>query len=160
MLRLLNELSEEGQKWVGTKETDEVKVDLLRKVVDGVAVNEPWCMCFVQFCVRQIEIHCGYQSKIFKSEHCLTTWNKSPAMIRCSKPAVGLIAIWQHGNTASGHTGIVIDVVGENDFTTVEANTTEAPVGIVRDGDGIYIKHRSMVQKSNMRLLGFLNPFM
>lgn len=137
-------------------------VELIQKTVDGVAGGEAWCMAMAQSCIAFAEVTTGIKSPIVSSEGCLYTFNKTPIEQRVRKiPLPGAIVIWQHGNTAQGHTGIVTASDGEI-VETVEGNT-DSGIGdngsIVRDGGGVYRNRRPFLGVGNMHLVGFLKPF-
>lgn len=150
--------------WVGTTEAtghnDGPEVEMFQQAVDGVAQGEAWCMAFSMFCIGQAEQSCGVVSSIFRAEHCLTVWNNSQHLA-VATPYPGCIAIWQHGNTTSGHTGIItgVDEAGGY-FTTVEGNTSGGGEGIEREGEGVYEKSRNFYGSGSMKLVGFLDPFL
>ena len=155
----------EARRWVGTTETPPNKGQLVerwQKTVDGVAQGESWCMAFVQHHITWIdklfwELSANpYYTKVFKSEHCLTVWNKTPKEMRSNVPVLGSIAIWQHKGTASGHTGIVSSILpSQRKFLCIEGNTGPGD-GVVREGDGVFEKSRSMDGAGEMKLLGFI----
>lgn len=136
-------------------------VTLIQDTVGGPD-HVAWCMSFVQTAIAYAELRTGKKSPVFASEHVLTTWNETPRVQRVIKiPLGGAIAIWRHGNSSSGHTGIVESCDGET-FHAVEGNTGSgiSPGGkIVREGDGVYFTHRAMDPVGEMRLLGFIKPF-
>lgn len=149
-----------------TNSNDGPMVELVQSTIGG-ANQEAWCMAFVQTCISYAELKTKTVSPLWVSEHCLTTWNKSPKKQRVKRhPLPGAIAIWRHGASTNGHTGIVL---GADDkiFTAVEGNTTAGKSGdkIVREGGGVYYTERSMQKfpevttKSGMILVGFLKPF-
>lgn len=158
----------EAKRWVGiTEENGDNKgqcVQMFQKACDNKAAGESWCMAFVQFCLKSVDDVCIniFQAKgrhnLEISEHCLTVWNNSPKSCRVDLPVVGSIAIWQMGETTSGHTGIVIDVLAGGGFVTIEGNTGPG-AGVERNGDGVYTKMRSMKPAGNMKLLGFILPY-
>lgn len=133
------------------------QVEEFQKAVDGKAQGEPWCMAFVQFCVKKA----SKQDVLFDSEHCMTAWFKSPICARYdateTKVAPGFIAIWRHEGTSNGHTGIVVSVT-KDEILTVEGNTSGGP-GVEREGDGVYLRPRSRSGSGKMRLIGFIDPF-
>jgi len=158
----------EARRWVGTTETPPNKGQLVerwQKTVDGVASGESWCMAFVQHHITWIDklfwelsANPNY-TKVFKSEHCLTVWNKTPKEMRSTVPVLGSIAIWQHNDTPAGHTGIVSSVLpSQRKFLCIEGNTGPG-VNVVSNGDGVYEKSRSMDGAGEMRLLGFIIPW-
>lgn len=138
------------------------EVEKFQKEVNGLASREAWCMCFVQFCLGEIERQYSVLSGVYSSEHCITVWNRTHHTYRTfSGPRPGDIAIWQfykNGKaTISGHTGFVLKVSGDK-MTTIEGNT--GPGGdIVREGDGVYQKVRSIKGSATMKVVGFIRPF-
>lgn len=125
----------------------------------GAAVQEPWCMSFVQFCIAKIDTLCAFfdstRSKIFQSEHCLTVWNNTDQSLKRDKPEPGFVVIWRHGASSSGHTGIVVKVK-EDKILTVEGNTNVAGS---REGDGVYLKERNKNFNGDLNLVGFIDPW-
>lgn len=131
-------------------------VSEIQKTADGKASQEAWCMSTVQTWLAYVERKLGVVSPIVTSEHCLTTWAKTPKSQRVKiTPLPGAIIIWQHGTSQAGHTGIFTEAKGK-DMGTVEGNTGD---GSFRDGDGIYVRTRSMTKNGNMKVVGFLKPF-
>ena len=162
---LLNEAS----RWIGITEQGGNNrgqlVQLFQKAVDGSASAEPWCMSFVQYCVKMAEAQLAaagqpVHSKLFRSEHCQTVFQKSAAL-KC-EPKPGAIIVWAHykagKNTGQGHTGIVRAVRMDGMLETVEGNTGDG-AGVVRDGDGVFKRLRSPKGDGDMRVLGFLDPW-
>lgn len=158
----------EAKRWVGViEQSGDNKgqcVEMFQKACDGKAVSESWCMAFVQFCLKNVDdvsvkvFGAKGAHNLFVSEHCLTVWDKSPKSCQTNTPLVGSIAIWQMGSTMSGHTGIVVNAFGDGTFETIEGNTGPG-AGVVREGDGVYLKKRSVKPAGNMKLLGFLLPY-
>lgn len=131
-----------------------------QKAIDRVASREPWCICFLQFCGLAAQKETGRRWMMFPTESALVMWEKSPALLRRSTPATGLIAIWQVGTTRSGHGDLVTKVdPGGRSFETIGGNTSPGP-RLERDGDGVYSKILQWPpRRGSMRLLGFLEPF-
>lgn len=161
-------LIEESKMWVGVTEQGNNSGQLIQiwqKTVDAKAVEEPWCMCFVQSQIKTID-QMFYKvfgltnfTRVFPSEHCFTVWQKSPAEIRSKIPLPGSIAIWKQKDSTSGHTGIVTSVnIAQKTFKTIEGNTSPGD-GIVREGQGVYEKTRTMDGQGKLELLGFLVPW-
>lgn len=162
MNTLQEDLIAQAAKWTGVRETGANKgpeVEMFQKAVDGKARGESWCMAFVQFCLQQVEALHNVRTNVFSSEHCLTVWNNTPFVLRAVRPSPGSIVIWQHGTSSNGHTGIVTLVDDSRDtFTTIEGNTSSG-AGVVRDGDGVYVRTRSLHPTGGMHIVGFINPF-
>jgi hypothetical protein len=156
------ELIDLASSFSGTKEeggdNSGPLVEQFQKAVDGKASKESWCMCFAQFCIKQIEKKYNFKSKIFKSEHCLTVWNKSPKELRLAEPEPGCLVIWQFGNGDSGHCGIVRKV-SKDKIETVEGNTSGPNPAVIREGDEVAIKSRSRAGSKTMKIIGYLKVF-
>jgi len=134
-------------------------IELFQKAVDNVAAGEPWCAAFLCYCIRDTEARFGVPCGLKLSEHCMTLWNTNSAQRR-TEPKPGYIAVWKKKNTTSGHVGLVTSVSRDQPtkFHTIEGNTGPG-TGIVREGDGVYAKTRSMSPMGDMILLGFLEPW-
>lgn len=156
----------EARKWIEVREQGYNKgkeVEMFQKAVDGKAQGESWCMAFVQFCVLQVAKQLDLSEEnlrktFYPTEHCLTLWNKTQAKYKSQLCSTGMIAIWQHGDTTSGHTGFTIDkpfyeASGEY-FKTIEGNTNKAGS---REGDGVYNKTRSLKSSETFKLRGFID---
>lgn len=159
----------EALRWIGVTEHGNNAgelVSLFQKTVDGKAQGESWCMAYVQYCLKHALYYydsvydgCSPMHGIYSSEHCLTVWNKTPKELRTDKPEIGSIVIWQHGNTSSGHTGIVVGEKADPEFFTTAEGNTGPGAGVVREGDGVFMKTRSVKGSGDMKILGFLLPF-
>ena len=158
-------LIHEAKRWVGITEQGGNNrgqmVELFQRAAGGLANGEPWCMAFAQFCIQAVDnlvTDCeGLREKspLFKSEHCLIVWNKSQAL-KIDSPKPGCLCIWQHGQTASGHVGIIVDLNADGSIMTVEGNTSSADAGNQREGDGVWLKRRRLNTGGSLRVKGFL----
>lgn len=163
-LRLL--FTEAAKVCVGIRErtgnNDGPMVELIQKTVDNNASGEAWCMAFIQTCLAYAEMKTAKVSPIVASEHCMTVWAQSPKEQRVIwNPLPGAIVIWRHGDSTSGHTGVVLGA-DEKMFHAVEGNTTSGndPKGkIVREGGGVYYTTRSRDGDGDMNVVGYLKPF-
>ena len=159
----------EAQRWVGLKEVGGNNrgqvVEMFQKAVDGKASGEAWCLAFVQFCIQMVDKEYDFvrqmkasKAAVFGTEHCLTLWNKSGEGQKKKSPEVGTIVLWRHGDTASGHAGVVTEVLQNGQFKTVEGNTGDG-AGVVREGDGVFERIRSVNGAGTMKVLGFIHPW-
>ncbi len=131
-------------------------VRLIQSTIGGPE-REPWCAAFVQSCLAYAELKTGQRSPIFATEHVQTMWNETPTVMRVkTSPLKYAIIVWRHGDTSSGHTGIVIEAALPKWFKSVEGNTNGDGS---RDGDGVYYKHRDWIRNGSLIKLGFLKPF-
>ncbi len=156
-------LIREADFWVGTKETqgdnDGEIIRMFQRAV-GTAGKEAWCMGFQQFCVQKVDLLIGNSiySKLPMSESVMEVWNKAPNECKILYPRLGTIACWNFVGTSKGHCGVVRDWQSPEPeiFYTVEGNTADS-AEIVREGDGVFRRRRSMRDK--FHLLGFLDPW-
>ncbi len=150
----------EAIKWIGTTEKGDnagPEVERFQKAVDGVALRESWCMCFVQFCVKEVSARLNVQSTLLRGEHCQTVFFRSRHLEVMDQVEPGDIVVWKHGNTSQGHTGIVESIDRANGLLhTVEGNTGDKDM---REGDGVYRKTRHLAGDGNMEILGYLRAF-
>lgn len=171
-----NLLCFEAKRWIGVVEEGNNAGQLIKIfqcACDGKASQEPWCMAFAQYCIKMTEETYAVlfpdeqhnKSTIFRSEHCLTTWNKSPHL-RIEKPIKGALCIWQKYEgtkpTKSGHTGIVVEVNDDGNISIVEGNTERTPdSSIEREDDGVYLKYYKLGQmnRGNLVCKGFLKAW-
>jgi len=162
-------LVQEASKWFGFTEqggnNNGQAVRLFQRFVDGAAHGEPWCMCFVQYCIDQVDQYVDamfnmtltHKSLLYRSEHCLTTYVRSPEGCRILVPEPGAIPIWQYGKSTDGHTGIVKSERVQS-FYSFEGNTGPEKK-INREGDGVFCKLRSTLSADGFNLKGFLRPW-
>lgn len=166
-------LAHEAGRWVGVTEhggeNQGELVSMFQRAVDGKAAGEPWCLAFVQFCIDQVDalgqvLGDGEKSRLYRTEHCLTMWRRSPPELRIDKPEPGCLVIWAHlkdgKRTGAGHVGIV-EFTHELDagiFHTVEGNTGGGP-DVEREGDGVFRKQRNIEGTATMEIVGFLRPW-
>lgn len=161
-------LIQEAKRWVGITEQGGNNhgqlVELFQRTAGGLANGEPWCMSFAQYCIQEVDksvVHAlvlgcsDKKSLLFKSEHCLTVWNKSQEL-KIDAPQPGSLCIWQQGQTASGHVGIVVAVNADGSIMTIEGNTSSGDAANQREGDGVWLKRKQLDTAGSLRLKGFL----
>jgi len=118
--------------------------------------GDAWCMMYVQAMIKEMSKRHGKKSRVFRSAHCMTVWAKTPTDLRRTKPQAGDIVIWNHVGTQNGHTGLVIKQLSDTTFLTIEGNTGPDDNKVERNGDGVYVKRRSMAKTGDMKVVGFL----
>lgn len=134
-------------------------VEMFQRVI-GKAEKEPWCVSFVQYCVREMDKLNGSETLLFATESSQILWLKTPHSCRLDKPVPGCIVVWTYYLNgfprSTGHVGIVKEILDDEYMTTVEGNTTEVP----GEPDGVYLKHRHIRMTSgSMRVTGYLKPW-
>jgi hypothetical protein len=166
-------LTAEAKKWLWVREHGSnrgAEIEMFQREVDGKAVGEAWCLSFLQFCVNQVDR--DYSKKygkdplpnwLYPTEHCLTLWNKTGVSSRITDDLYpGLILVWQYWEngkqTTRGHVGVIMEVLSDTDFITIEGNTADRK-SVVREGDGVYMMRRTVSRNGNFRLKGFISPW-
>lgn len=163
-------LMAECKRWIGTQEigTNSGQIVSLFQNWDNSPDHLAWCMAFVQFCLKAVDNTYSFLSgtpgtlhNIVKSESCLFVWNNTKTPFHADFPTPGSIVIWQHGDSASGHTGIVVQVLNDKEMLVVEGNTgkDKADGSVNREGDGVYLKKRSIHPTGSMKVKGYLLPW-
>ena len=114
-------------------------------------------MCFIQFCIKEIENKYGIKCLLHKSEGCLDVFFKSQQKT-VKEPQVGDLIIWRFGATQKGHVGIINKILENGRVETIEGNTSDSN-SVDRNGDGVYLKNRSSKGTEEMRVLGFIRVF-
>lgn len=131
----------------------------------GLDAGNPWCMAFVVLrlikAAHSLALTIPSQMPRTGSTVVFSNWGKSKSwFIKRADLELGRTKI-QEGDivfyffAAKGriaHTGIVVDATSNNDFKTVEGNTSSGIKDVVdRDGQGVYMKQRSI---SSLGLFG------
>jgi hypothetical protein len=143
-------------------------VEMYQRVM-GKPHKEPWCVSFVQWCVREIDKKFNSKTVLFATESSQMLWLKSPETSRVQVPEPGSIVIWTSFNQnnlplSTGHVGIVREILDSEWMLTVEGNTSPTADldSIVRNGDGslpdgVYLKKRRLRATTGpLRTTGFL----
>lgn len=161
----------EGVREVGGNNKGEF-VRMFQKAVDNRASGEPWCASFVSYCIKttsqifkeSLSFTDGqYDTSLKISESVCNFWFNSPMSCRIEKPEVGCLILWRRWSngkaTWQGHIGIVVDIVDKDLVRTIEGNTSSDKSN-ERDGDGVFLKNRSITRHyGSLRPLGFLRAF-
>lgn len=128
-------------------------VERFQRVVDGRAEGEPWCVCFLQYVVREASALAGLNVTLYPTESTQVLWSRTPAQHRIALPEPGCVAVWRSTSRPShGHAGIVSRVDGA-DVYTIEGNTG---AGDQREGDVVAVKRRIGGQIPGFVLLGYI----
>lgn len=124
----------------------------------GLGPGNPWCMAFVVLrlvkAAHSLSLTIPNEMPRTGSTVVFSNWGRNKSWwIRRADLELGRERI-QAGDivfyffTAKGriaHTGIVVDADSNNDFTTVEGNTSSGMRDVVdRDGQGVYMKKRTL----------------
>lgn len=136
---------------------DEQFEQLLEQV--GWSEGLSWCAFFVRLVVREAypnkweKFNKILSGSVLKTMHNLRNNNFE---MNSNVPSPGAIAIWQNGNTAFGHIGIVKSASKDN-FVTIEGNTD---LSGSRDGGTVaekVRKYKFQKQPSGLWVRGFID---
>lgn len=170
-------LIHEANKWVGVHEAGG---DNRGPIVDhfllstGGTPGLAWCVAFVRYCTDRVDKDCDLIYAISEEERNHNTLKKTLSVMdlwnsgkeKSLSPIPGWVSCWKHydsqgRSTGMGHCGVVIKSIDSGRwFSSIEGNTGPEKAGdINRDGDGVFIKTRSIQGSPRFRLLGFLDPW-
>lgn len=147
-----------AKSYVGTVEktgqNDGEKIEYIIKRGGG-AKGASYCAYFVTMCIDSAKVKeptvrpgmaIGFKRK-----------NSIPAndvLIGKVKVPAGTIIVWRKGETIFGHAGLVYDW-GKKYGTTVEGNTSSGQTGSQSNGDGIWMRKRSIEPLNYFRIVCF-----
>lgn len=158
---------EVAKKYLGDSElkgnvfTDDTELGRRLKEA-GHSDGEAWCAYFAEavFCEAFPEKEKPFR-RMFSAGAVKTLENfRTNGYTVFEKPQPGMLVIWQHYEKGKpswqGHAGIVIEVLPNGTFITIEGNTTAAGS---REGTSVQIKTRSRKPvATGLNVLGFVKP--
>lgn len=144
-------------KFVGEQEVKRNSSPVIDSMLASVNLRpgNPYCAAGVSFCLTKAgatmpKVRSGL-ARNFVTKQSIPA---SKVLLGIVKIEQGTILIWRDGNTIHGHTGFVL--AWEKDKgTTWEANTSSGIRGSQRDGEGIYIRRRTIVPGAAFRITDF-----
>lgn len=131
-------------------------VEACQSTING-ASREAWCLSFIQTLISFVEHEKQVSCDLGATEHCLTLFSlarKNGRVVEAPMP--GDIMLWNYDGTTNGHAELVVKP-GDQFIETVGGNTGPGQ-GVIREGDGVYAKLRSLNGSGSMRVLGFIRP--
>lgn len=129
--------------------------------VIGKPEKESWCVSFLQWCVREVDLKFGSKTILFPTESSQLLWLRTPTAARVTLPEPGAVLVWtvfdQKGlPTSRGHVGIVKEVIDSNFVLCAEGNSSISP----GEPDGVYLKRRHVsFLTGSFRTTGFILPW-
>ncbi len=168
LLLLLLSSAVEGQKhltiaesFVGVSEAtgknDGPEVEMFLKSV-GRRKGDSWCSAFVSYCltaaaVKEPKVRSGLARDFKRSKYVIPA---SEVLRGVKTIPPGSIVGWEKGNTIFGHIGFVLTDWKKQHGTTIEGNTSSGVKGSQSDGDGVYIRSRSIQPANYFRIMWFV----
>jgi hypothetical protein len=160
-------VSEVAKKYLGQSELEgnvfTTDTELGKKLKEAGHNNgEAWCAYFAEavFCEAYPNKEGAFR-KMFSAGAVRTLENfKRNGYTIFEEPQEGMLVIWQSYKDGkpswTGHAGVVIDVLPNGAFITIEGNTTAAGS---REGTSVQIKTRSLKRvNTGLNVLGFVKP--
>jgi len=148
-------------------------VEQFQKAVDGYAGSLPWCMSFCQYIAKQTDMIANFTDdkmgkckfKLYPTEHVMTCWRSSSPKYVVKCPKVGHWVVWNHLDrhgkpTNAGHVEIISKVLGPRYVSVIGGNTGGPSTrGVIREGDGVWEKYRTLRDQGPMKFVGLLSPW-
>lgn len=150
-----------AETFVGVTEAsgknDGPEVEMFLKSV-GRKKGDSWCSAFVSYCltaanVKEPKIRSGL-ARDFKRSRYVILANQVLRGVKTIPP--GSIVGWEKGNTIFGHIGFVLTEWNKQYGTSIEGNTSSGAKGSQSDGDGVYIRSRSIQPANYFRIMWFV----
>ena len=149
-----------AESFAGTKEAtgnnDGAAVEMFLHSV-GLKKGTSWCGAFVSYCltkaeVKEPKIRSGL-ARHFKKGKNLILANE---VLRGAKSVpIGSLVGWEKGNTIYGHIGFV-KTWKQQTGVTIEGNTSSGVSGSQSNGDGVYVRSRSIQPANYFRIMWFV----
>lgn len=117
-----------------------------------------WCFMTAQLQLRLEGIECAMPILLGKpAVISQLNYAKKYGKLCEGMPALGSLIIWKSPLSFNGHVGIVIGILDEFRYRTLEFNTSPTDAGDQRNGGGVYIKTRDIRKKlGSLTFRGFI----
>lgn len=121
----------------------------------GLGTGYPYCAAFVTWAIDSADVRSPAVRSARAQDFITDRSISAKHVLRGAyDPSPGEIIVWRKGNTIYGHVGFVMR--WDNDHgQTVEANTSPGNNGRQRDGDGVWIRQRSIQPLNYFRITYF-----
>ncbi len=114
-----------------------------------------WCAAFVAFCLDSARVKSlAVRSALARSYVRPNSVKATRVISENMEIPPGSIVVWRRGNTIFGHVGFVVNWKGKTG-TTIEGNTSSGVRGSQNDGDGVYMRKRTINPYSYFRITDF-----
>lgn len=131
----------------------------------GFVKSHAWCSYFSELAFKEAYQRQWWElEKLFSGSTVQTFNNFKKAKYKISnKPFVGALVIWQTQKKgvpqSTGHAGVVVEVIDDTTFRSVEGNTVEDNAsGDERNGYIVAIKKRKVKKVINgLQVMGFIH---
>lgn len=117
--------------------------------------GNPYCAAFVSHClIRGHATRPNVRSALARDFVRPESLDARKVLLGQAEAPVGAILVYRRGQTIFGHTGFVLRW-DEAHGTTVEGNTSPGATGSQADGEGVYIRQRTIYPGNHFRITDF-----
>lgn len=154
MIPLVAQTLEVAASQVGVRELGRNRGPVVDEYIRAAGLDPetgsyPWCVAFLQFCVRRAAIDLGMQSPLPRTAGVHKLWQRTLDHYKVQRPSTGAIFLIDHG-AGLGHAGFVEEIDGTGALITIEGNTSRDGG---REGDGVWRRWRKLDEVN----LGFID---
>ena len=147
-----------AKSYVGTIEAtgnnDGPKIEYIIRRGHG-SPHSSYCAFFVTLCIDSAAVKTpNVRSGLARHFKLKTSIPAKYVLIGKTSIPAGSIVVWERGNTINGHTGFVRKWYTQWGLT-VEGNTSGGNTGSQSNGDGIWLKSRSIEPANYFRITSF-----
>lgn len=105
----------------------------------SLAPGNPYCAAWISYLVQQASLPPSYPPTFKSSGGALRLLTKNPGLRMASPYVVPCVFVQDHG-AGKGHCGLVLELLPDGGFVSIEANTGAGPAAPAadRDGGGVY----------------------
>jgi len=143
--------------YIGVKEAtgknDGYEVEKFLKSV-GRKKGDSWCAAFVSYCLTTTNHPFPVRSGLARAFVIKQSILATHVLQGIKQVSRGDLIIWQKGSSISGHIGFVA-IVDDKKYITIEGNTSSGQKGAQADGDGVYIRERTIQPYNYFRVKWF-----
>lgn len=136
----------------GDNDGTEVRL-FLRSV--GLGKGHSWCAAFISYCLDGIRSAFPVRSAVARAFITKKSIKARDVLIGKYMPKRNDLVIWRRGETPFGHIAALIIVKRFNLFETIEGNTSSGNRGSQHNGNGVYVRIRSIMPGNYFRITHF-----
>lgn len=122
----------------------------------GLGTGYPYCAAFVAYILDEFPAirQPTERTAMARGYISARSIRASEVLLGIKEVPPGTIVTFGKGNGIYGHSGFVVEWSGEGGVT-IEANTSPGEYGSQRDGDGVWVRNRSIVPGNYFRIISF-----
>lgn len=137
-----------------TGNNDGKEVRMFLKSV-GLGKGYSWCAAFISYCLKVTASKFPVRSAVARKFITKHSIKAQDVLLGKYTPKRGDLIIWQRGETPYGHIAGNVKTIARNLFQSIEGNTSSGAKGNQHDGNGVYIRLRSIQPSNYFRITHF-----